>query len=258
LKRWLILGLIIGFGAFSAIVFADDAENYLYHQDDLGVVINTTISSANVNLTDIQNREPGAYTPDGNGASQSVQLALNAEAYIPCYLKMVVTTNLGRTALESFGPDAAASKQEDNYYLIFDNEIGGFVTEDWTVAGHGRNAEIEPGTGYYIRGCDQVKVELYSNDTYKYDITAAPLEPADGDVSSATADQNLDLQMRTMVDSGNWSATWSFGANGTEYPVSQKAACESATVYHDFRVPYLKTTAHGEYSGVIVLKAYTL
>jgi hypothetical protein len=258
LKRTLIFGLIIGLCLFSTLVFADDAENYLYHQDDLGVVIDTTINSANVNLTYIQNREPGSFTPDVNGASQSAELTLNAQAFIPCYLKMVVTANLNKTRLESFGSGAAANKQEEDSSLIFDNEIGGFVAGDWSVAGHGANAEIQPGTGYYIRACDLVKVDLYSNDTYKYEVVAYPLGSTDVDTSSATADRTLDLQMRTKVDAAGWGATWSFGTNGEEYPVSQKAACEMTTVYHDFRVPYLTTTAHGQYSGVVVFKAYTI
>ena len=251
MKRWLVFGLVIGLCLFPVLVLADDAENYQYKQEDLGIAINTTISDQNVNLTYIQNREPGSYTPDTNGASQSAELTLNAEAFIPCYLKMVVTTNLGRTLLESFGPDAAAKKQEDGYELIFDNEIGGFVTNDWTVAGHGRNAEIAPGTGYYIRGCDLVKVELYSNDTYKYQVFASPL--------SSETNQKLDLQMRTQVDSASWSTTWSFGTDGGVFTaVNEKAACQSTTVYHDFRVPYLDTTVHGRYSGVVTFKAYTL
>lgn len=257
MKRWIIFGIIGGLMLFSASVFADDAQDYLAHEDDLGVVINTTINGANTNLPYIHDRE-GSFNPDVNGASQSTQLTLNAQAFIPCYLKMVVTTNLGKTSLESFGPGAAAEKNEGDYNLIFDNEVGGYVKEDWTVAGHGRNAEIQPGTGYYIRGCDLVKVELYSNDTYKYEISSTPLEAADADTSSAAADKTLDLQMRTKIDEGSWSTTWSFGTNGEAYPVSQKAACETITVFHDFRVPYLKTTAHGQYNGIVVLKAYTL
>jgi hypothetical protein len=257
MKKMIVLGVICVLVLFSMTAFADDAQNYLAHEEDLGIVIDTTINGANTNLTYIHDRE-GTFTPDVNGASQSTELTLNAQAYIPCYLKMVVTGNTGRTSLESFGPGAEAAKQEGAYNLFFDNEIGGFITDDWSVVGHGRNAEIQPGTGYYIRGCDLFKVELYSNDTYKYEVTSQPLAAIDADTSSSVANKTLDLQMRTKVDAGAWTTTWSFGTNGQECPISQKAACESTTVIHDFRVPYLSTTAHGQYSGVVVLKAYTL
>ncbi|HEX3047575.1 MAG TPA: hypothetical protein VHY08_22680 [Bacillota bacterium] len=258
MKRMIVLGMICVLVLFSLSALADDAQNYLAHEEDLGVVINTTINGANTNLAYVHDRE-GTFTPDVNGAAQSTELTLNAQAYIPCYLKMVVTGNTGRTSLESFGPGAEAAKQEGAYTLFFDNEIGGFVTSDWTVVGHGRNAEIQPGTGHYIRGCDIFKVELYSNDTYKYEVTSQPLTTNDdADTSSSSADKTLDLQMRTKIDSADWGTTWSFGTNGQECPISQKAACESTTVFHDFRVPYLSTTAHGQYNGLVVLKAYTL
>ena len=260
MKRMLIIGLILGLCIFSGAVFADEASDYANHSEDLGVVIDTSISADNVNLTYIQNREPGQFTPETNGASQSAELTLNAQAYIPCYLKMVVTANMTKASVESFGADAAAKASDPatEGTLTFDNEVGGFVANDWSVAGHGKNAEIQPGTGYFIRACDLIKVDLFSNDTYKYQVTALPLDAVDADTSSDLADKKLDLQMRTRVDEGDWGSTHSFAADGSEVAVSQKAACESTTVYHDFRVPYLNTTAHGKYTGVVVFKAYTI
>jgi hypothetical protein len=258
MKKLIILGIVCVFFVFSAIAFADDAQNYLNHENDDGIIIQTTIDEAYNNLPYIHNRTGGYYLDvNQNGQPQSTELLLNAQAYIPCYLKMTLTGNTGKTTLESFGPNADAYQEENKYSVLFDNEVGGFVNDSWEVVGHGKNAEIAPGTGNFIRACDQFKVELYGNDTFKYVVISEPLTTNDADVSSASADKTLDIQMRTKVDAGVWGATWSFGSN-QECLIGQRAACESMVALHDFRVPYLKSTAHGRYGGYVIFRAFTI
>lgn len=255
MKKIIFLLIIAVFLVFSGTLFAEETQTYLSHENDDGIVIDTTINDANSNLSFVH--RTGFYTdvdqPDLH--QQSAEVTLAAEAYIPCYLKLVLAGNTGKTSAESFGPDANAVKDEGQYYITFDNEVGGFVNENWEVVGHGRNAEIAPGTGNFIRACDLFKVELYSNDNYKYEVFSAPLTTDNADVTAA--DKTLDIQMRTKVDNGVWGATWSFNNNNLSL-IGQKHSCESMTVLHDFRVPYLKTTAHGQYSGTVTFRAYTI
>ncbi len=257
MKKSVFLLFIVVIVIFSTTLFAEESQTYLTHENDDGIVINTTISADNSNLSYIHNRTGGNYADvdQQNLHQQSAEVTVEAQAYIPCYLKLVLSGNTGKTSVESFGPDADAVRNEDRYYISFDNEIGGFVNENWEVVGHGRNAEIAPGTGNYIRACDIFKVELYSNDNYKYEVISAPLTTNNADVTAA--DKTLDIQMRTKVDANNWSPAWSFTTNNLNL-IGQKHSCESMTVLHDFRVPYLKTTAHGQYGGTVTFRAYTI
>lgn len=257
MRKTILLITIAVLVFFSLTVFAEEAQTYLSHENDDGIIIDTNVNEANTTLPYVHDRS-GSYYADVDKAElnqQSAEVTLDAEAYIPCYLKLVLTGNLGKTSVESFGPDADAVKSEDRYYITFDNEVGGYINENWEVVGHGRNAEIAPGTGHYIRACDIFKVELYSNDNYKYEVFSAPLTTDNADVTAA--DKNLDIQMRSKVDDGSWSATWSFSNNNLNL-IGQKHSCESMTVLHDFRVPYLKTTAHGQYGGAVTFRAYTI
>lgn len=192
---------------------------------------------------------------------QKATVTVRTEAYIPCYLTMTVMGNQAKTILESFGPNAFAKRgPEDNYLLAFDNEIGGFVNAAWQNLGHGTNAEFAPGKGYYIQGCDVFKVDIYANDTFKYDVIGKAFINENADISGP-ADETLNLEMRSKIGSNNWqtdTVVFTDTVLGNRVNILEKPACSSATVYHQFRVPYLTTTAHGKYTGAVIFEAYTI
>lgn len=257
MKKLLVLLTILAIAAFSTMAFADEVQDYQQHVNDDGTIYELTIDhNVNVNLEYVD--RDGYLLDSNNGTfSQKTNLDLRAQAYIPCYLFMTVKGNEGKSTMESFGPNANLTVFESRYFLAFDNEIGGFVNEDWSNAGHGRNAELAPGTGYYIQACDQFRVELYSNDAYRYEVSSSPLKPIDADVTSTASDDLLDLQMRYKVDESDWSSTYSF-TTSPSLEIGNRLPCESMIVMHHFRVPYLKSTAHGHYSGTVTFKAYTI
>ena len=198
---------------------------------------------------DINVPEPG---------SQVVEVELAAHAYIPCYIRMDVNGNTGKATAESFGPGAKAKVAASNErMLVFDNEIGGFCNKDWNPIATGRNAEIAPGDNVYLRGCDTFKVVVYANDNYQYVVLGCPLEKVDA-VKNAS-DPNLVVEMRSKYDeTNNWNQSFMFATKDATTTAVQKNACETLTAYHQFRVPYKKTTAQGEYKGAIVFKAYLI
>lgn len=263
-KVVLLLGLTMML-LCSGVVFADGTydplkdllANYSNHVNDDGKVVVFGVSDSFVNLTGLN--RAGWYS-DVNGQNpQKAAVNITADAYIPCYIEMKVTGNQGQTTAESYGPGAeVVTGPAGGYWLLFDNEVGGFVDEGWNSMGHGKNAEIKPAPGVYIQGCDVFKVEIYANDTYKYEVESAPLNPAANvDISSANSNDVLDLQMRTSVDNNVWGAPVVFNSNIIA-PIISKQACDSTVALHQFRVPYNRNTAHGQYTGVVTFRAVTI
>ena len=253
MKKTAIVVAILALITSSAIV---GATGYGDHKDDTGInVVEWTSGPANDD--EINRTKYTVDINDPNPGSQVVQVDLNAHAFIPCYIRMDVNGNGGKAAAESFGPGATAKVNgSNNFYLLFDNEVGGFCDKDWNVLGHGRNAQILPSDSTFIRGCDTFKVVVYANDSYKYDVVSSPLKKVDA-VANA-GDVNLALDMRTKVDAGNWGSTVTFATDNQVVNVAEKKACETMTAMHQFRVPYKKTTAQGHYNGVVTFKAYLI
>lgn len=266
MKKVLILLCLLTVFLCSGVVLAADPydplkdllANYNAHVTDDGIV---TSFNLNDNYTNLSGINRTSWYSDNNGQNpQNTAVTVRAEAFIPCYIEMKVTGNRGQTIVQSYGPGASATRGPDaNYWLNFDNEIGGFVDENWNSLGHGKNAEVQPGNGVYIQGCDVFKVEVYANDTYKYQVESAPLTPVNADISSPNANDVLDLQMRTSIDNNPWlAAANSFGTNNIAVIVASRAACDSLVALHQFRVPYSKNTAHGKYEGNVIFRAVTI
>ncbi|MDZ7671235.1 MAG: hypothetical protein U5K53_00085 [Halanaerobiales bacterium] len=165
-----------------------------------------------VNLVGI---DRSGYTVDKNKTNndndQELEIKLPVVAYIPCYLEITLTGNEGKSTLQSFGPDATATRSTLSgvtgppkgylgYQLLFDNEVGGFIGADWKSLGAGKNAEIEPGSDIYIAGCDIFKVDVFGNEAYTYEVQSSPL------VGMGTT---LNMDIRTSMNLGD---SWPYEA----------------------------------------------
>ncbi|HHT48709.1 MAG TPA: hypothetical protein GXZ98_05385 [Firmicutes bacterium] len=236
-------------------------KDYDNHRWDDGEVSWTKVDEKYVNIPWID-RDNALLDENNPARAQSVEMALQTRAYIPCYLEMKVTGNEGQTILQSFGPLATPVENPNGYLLAFDNEIGGFVDEFWNSLGHGRNAEVNFTEGWsnvYIQGCDVFKVEVYANDDYKYEVQAGPLTPYDANTEAWEAVDQLNLQMRYKFgEYGLYGQTRTFDQPGEIKEIAVMDACEELTVYHQFRVPYSRNIAHGRYDGEVIFRAYTL
>jgi hypothetical protein len=268
---WLALTMVfvLAFGGMAMAQYAgvfdnpfswDDTDtwndyygNYDAHVGDDGLVFYHDVDAVNpgnyTNLEDL-NRN---YTPDtANSAKQKAEITINAKAYIPCFLEMKLTGNQGTTGVISYGSGAEGSTTASGYELVFDNEIGGYLDENWNSLGHGTNVEINPGTGVYIGACDIFAVEVMSNDDYRYEVEAAAL----------TQGFNLlPMHMRSSVDSGSsWLAGYdTFGAAAPNTEVIYNgSAGNKLEALHNFRVPYNMSTAQGQYNGQITFRAVTI
>lgn len=265
MKKFYLLALIGLFVvALSLNALADDplaglmeGYNSLEGSELNGIKAHSWISN-NVNVE----MDRTGYYFDNNigspeGGDQVAEISIPVQAYIPCYLELELTGNQGDAYAKSFGPNAYAEESVGGFLMAFDNEIGGFVNEDWDSIGHGRNAEIEPAEGTYIQACDVFKVNVYSNDAYRYQVESAPLVSANADISGDNSDDTLDLQMRTSLDGAAFGGTVSFSDSAVQV-ITEKAACDETEAYHQFRVPYTRNTAHGRYNGTVTFKAYNL
>jgi hypothetical protein len=239
MKKILVLLIICSLFAITTLVFASEPGN------NNGIAWTTVTGNNYVNDTSI-NR--GSYYTDQDGKDQTVQVKLTAKAYIPCYLKMEFTGNTGKTVIESFGPEAQGSVTPSNYLMIFDNEMGGFINGAWKGLGTGRNAEVAPGSDVYIAACDTFKVKIYANDDFQYDVIGAPL---------TNNGKKLDLEMGTSDSLAGTYTNTTFDDSKT-INIAIGAPCQTIEKYHKFRVPYTTDTAHGEYSGDVTFKAYTI
>jgi hypothetical protein len=248
MKRFSILLIVCALLITSAAVFAD----YNNGVNDDGIVIWSATGSKYSNIKEI-NRSNVTYDTDTIGKDQLTQLTIEAKAYIPCYLRMEFNGNNGKTVLESFGPEgkngvAQAVRNEDKYHIVFENEIGGFVDRNWNSLGHGRNAEIGPGSNVFLQGCDIFHVKIYSNDDFKYDVISKPL-------AQSTRLLPLEMGYSTAVNGPYTLVT--FDAPKT-VNIGSGAPCATLEYYHRFRVPYSASVASGEYSGSVTFKAYTI
>jgi hypothetical protein len=245
MKKFGILLIVCTLFIMTTAVFAD----YSNGVSDDGIVIWSAVSNDYSNVKDI-NRTNVTY--DSNGSNQLTQLTIQAHAYIPCYLRMEFNGNNGKSILESYGPEGKsgigqAVSNETKYQIIFDNEMGGFVDNNWNSLGHGRNAEIAPGTNVFIQGCDIFHVKIYSNDDFKYDVISKPL---------AQNTKLLPLEMGYSTTINGPYTNVMFDAPKT-VNIGSGAPCTTLEYYHRFRVPYT-TVASGEYSGTVTFKAYTI
>jgi hypothetical protein len=240
MKKLTVLLMICSLFVITTMVFADDSND--------GINWSSVVGDQYVNDNTINHDSYTADTDKMNGQEASVKIA--AKAYIPCYLSMEFIGNEGRTYVESFGPDAKANVKPTDYLMVFDNELGGFVDSDWKLKAAGKNAEVAPGTGYYIAACDTFKVIVYSNDIYKYEVESAPLVNAGGKTL------NLDMGTSDSIN-GTYSLT-TFDASKTEIIADNVPACTELTKFHKFRVPYAKNIVQGEYNGDVTFRAVTL
>jgi hypothetical protein len=246
MKKFGILLIVCALFITTTAVFAD----YSNGVTDDGIVIWSAVSSEFSNVKDI-NRTNVTY--DINGKDQLAQLTIQAHAYIPCYLRMEFNGNTGKTILESFGPEGKngigqAVRDETKYHIIFENEMGGFVDNNWNSLGHGRNAEIAPGANVFIQGCDIFHVKIYSNDDFKYDVISKPL---------AQSTKLLPLMMGYSTTINGPYTNVAFDAPKT-VNIGTGAPCTTMEYFHRFRVPYSTAVASGQYSGTVTFKAYTI
>ncbi|MDD2430377.1 MAG: hypothetical protein PHD88_09740 [Firmicutes bacterium] len=215
--------------------------------------------------------------------SQQAEVTLKAKAYIPCYLGLTVFGNNGGAAVESFGPGSQSGTWNGSiWYMLFDNEIGGFIDENWEFLARGKNAEIRPfpkndldfAYNAFIEACDTFHTVVYSNDAYTYEVEAGALKYANE--NAGVKDLPLDMQSQfawamdpyalaedvigsreldslTYNDPIETTFTTNKSVNFGSMPY-----CTFTVVKHRFRVPYEMTVRHGEYSGQVTFRAYTI
>jgi hypothetical protein len=204
------------------------------------------------------------WPEDQRFGNQSAVVSVPLTALIPCHLEMTFTGNDMNGKLESWGADGAASWNGGGSWIGFYPSIGGYIDHEWNyIAGSTANKnqyEIEPSEVgetnvnklVYIRACDTFKAEIWSNMKYKYTVGITN----GGKLKLNGGDPILPIEMRSAVLDGKnksmadltgatWAVTSSFAA-----PVDlleTTAACEDHTIFHQFRVPFSKSFAAGEY-----------
>lgn len=241
----------------------DYYQGYFESEDD-GIVYYNEAGEVHVNLEDI-NRTGVNLDGENNGKFggrseyQAVEIEMPLFAYIPCFLEIKVTGNLGTTSVASFGPQeegSIASRSADIYNITFDNEVGGFVDSNWDSLGYGENVEFNLQEDYdaFIRGCDVFAVEVMGNADYRYAVAGSALV--------GPGEATLDMYMRTHVGSdGDWLPTEAHFTGNTveeEYAVEDIDAGTESLFVHDFKVPFDATSTHGEYTGSVYFRAATI
>lgn len=239
-----------------------DYANYGNHADDDGTVFFNDVDSRDPgDYTHLEALDRTGYTFDRNRANQDVSVSIDTRAYIPCFLELKLQGNQGTTSAISYGPNADAATTAAGYLIAFDNEIGGFLDENWVSLGHGSNAQINPGDlevageEVYIGACDIFSVEVISNDDYRYSVEAQAL------VAQDNTGEVLPMHMRTSLDAG---ATWESGYDAFTTSTLVKVdkydgdPGEKLTALHNFRVPFTMDTAHGYYNGEVIFRAATI
>ena len=233
-----------------------DYANYDNHVDDDGKYTFTKVDAndpgAYSNLDDLDRT---GYTRDFNSDTQSVDIKLNVEAYIPCFLEMKLTGNQGTAAGISYGSNANVDNNVGSFIILFDNEVGGFLDEGWQSMGHGSNAQINPGDNVFIGACDLFAVEVISNDNYRYSVKSDALVSSDTGVSGA----KLPMHMRTSTDGGtSWNPGYVNFNSAKDVGIAERGPGEKLTAVHNFRVPFDVDTPHGAYTGDVTFRATTL
>ena len=232
-------------------IWSEYYANYDDHLSDDGVVVYNHVDPNNPGMyTILEDMDRTGYTLDTDGRNQVVEILVDVEAYIPCFIEMKLTGNQGTTAAISYGANAEASTEADGYHIVFDNEIGGFLNEDWVSLGHGQNAEINPGSEVYIGACDMFMVEVISNDQFKYSVKADPL--------SNTADDLLPMDMRTKINESSWTEDTFAIVGAPEVVKFNGTPGVKMEALHNFRVPYDMDVTHGRYDGEILFRAVTI
>lgn len=276
MKRYFVLMVMAVFLlTFSLVVLAENGDDGLWtsgeyweeynysesydHTEDDGIAWSNEIGTGDeyVNLKEINRSDyqVDVNMPKEGDNDQEVAVSVNVNAYIPCYLELTLTGNNGTTTGQSFGPDAKKSGVAADYQMVFDNEMGGFIDGNWSSLGAGKNAEVEPGDNVYIMACDIFKVDVYSNDDYKYEVQSQALAAQDNKGGF------LPVQMGTSLDAGDsWGAEFTFDSQeGTQITnITTAKATESISALHRFRVPYTRSTAHGHYNGTVLFRAVSI
>lgn len=224
-----------------------------------GIQIEWSINPTQENFNDLL--IPNNYYGDLSGiAKERASIELKAVAYIPTFVRLELKGNGGKSTVRAFGPDGVAQAVFGND-LIFDNEIGGFVDENWNSLGQGRNLEVTPETGKYIQASDYLTASIFSNHGYKYVVESDLLIKETGEISPSVI-TILPLQMSYAIvnesNSISWSEIKTFDFNNRSFTIAEKPALSATQVLHRFRVPYDDTVAAGKYEGKISFKVYTL
>ncbi len=272
MKKQLPLTLVfLSIFIFSALSFAQsnwdnlftnyDPENEkLLSGLDIGWEVSTTDYKNIAKIPAIYGNEAQTYTEDivSKTATERSSIVVDTVAFIPTYVKLELSGNSGKSTVHAFGPFTVGNSLFENA-LIFDNEIGGFIDENWNSLGHGEQLSIAPDKNRYIQASDYLKAVIFSNDNYKYEVTASPLLATS---ESAIPNASLSLEMAYSTlnanDSyGDWQSFTFTGINSSEM-IAQKSALQTLTVMHRFRVPYNNEVAAGKYTGKIHFKVYTL
>jgi len=237
-----------------------DYYDYSAHIEDDGVVFVNHIDASNPGAyTNLEELDRIGYYLDANNTNdennQEVVIKVPVEAYIPCFLEMKLTGNQGTTSAISYGPGTTSSNStvQDGYgyQMTFDNEIGGYLDENWQSLGHGKNVELDPGADIFIGACDIFAVEVISNDNYKYEVSSQALIGQGG-----AAGQTLPMYMRSDLGAGWITNDFIFNAQNTF--TRTRNAGQKLEALHNFKVPFSMNTVHGEYTGEVVFRAVTI
>lgn len=274
MKKMLVLALALVFILSGAVMaqysgtFADDPfdpdlsqefvdGDYAGYEDlDFdGMVYFNEVDSDNPGLyTNLEQLNRSGYY-DVNGTTdnnrQKVEIKLAVEAYIPCFLEMRLTGNQGTTSAISYGPEAQGSTNASGYLMVFDNELGGYLDDEWQSLGYGSNVAINPGDDVFIGSCDIFAVEVISNDDYKYEVSSQALTGVAG-----AAGETLPMYMRTDLGAGWLANDFIFNAPNT-FSRNRDAGVKLEAL-HNFKVPFSMNTVHGEYNGEVIFRAATI
>ncbi len=236
---------------------ADEIADYAGYvdQDFSGLVYFNETDSANpgkyTNLEFLKRTGDYDVNSTNDNNRQKVEIKLNVEAYIPCFLEMRLTGNQGTTSAISYGPGAQGSVTASNYLMVFDNELGGYLDASWQSLGYGSNVQENPGENIFIGACDIFAVEVVSNDNYRYQVESQALIGQGG-----AAGNTLPMYMRTDLGNG-WLASDHVFNNLNQFSRDKNAGVKLEAL-HNFKVPFSMTTVHGQYTGQVTFRALTI
>lgn len=181
---------------------------------------------------------------------QSGKITVPAEAYIPCYIEMTITGNLGRTKIKSLGDDAHIEAPfGENNFLAFIPDQTGLMNDQWQYVDFNSWAfSTLPGTAY-IGACDMLKLEVYGNTPYKVDIDA------EGFRLDGAGDEVFFLETRIFSDLGDTIPEFDTMILGS-FTTGQLVPLEEYEWFFQFRVPMYEGEA-GKYTTEIVFMITT-
>lgn len=236
--------------------FVDGDYEFYVDNDFGGMVYYNDVDSTNpgkyTHLESLKRDVNAMYRDKNNGTNgQEVAIKLNAKAYIPCFLEMRLTGNQGTTSAISYGPNASGQTTATGYEMVFDNELGGYLDEDWQSLGYGSNVQLNPNATTYIGACDIFSVEVFSNDDYRYEVESQALAGQNG-----AQGETLPMHMRS--DLGNGWLPNDYIFNASSIFDTNRSAGVKLTAVHNFKVPFSMSTVHGEYTGNVIFRALTI